>query len=193
MYEEFKAKRVIYKGIVFHSKLEARWAVIFDTFGIDWIYEPETLIRKWGDEEIYYRPDFYLPKNKVYVEVKPNDELLRKKESDIGLLVDWEGPLANGIVIVGPIPDSARMNYRIPCFSFLKNQKACVLDYVAFTPNGIMTVYKHADFCEGTDGIPKETSVESKCIACGDKSLLALTINAFTAGWFPKGIEELTE
>lgn len=30
-----------YKGITFRSKLEARWAVFFDTLGIEWEYEPQ--------------------------------------------------------------------------------------------------------------------------------------------------------
>lgn len=30
-----------YKGVKFRSKLEARWAVFFDTLGIEWDYEPQ--------------------------------------------------------------------------------------------------------------------------------------------------------
>lgn len=30
-----------YKGVTFRSKLEARWAVFFDTLGIEWEYEPQ--------------------------------------------------------------------------------------------------------------------------------------------------------
>lgn len=31
----------MYKGIQFRSRLEARWAVFFDTLGIEWEYEPQ--------------------------------------------------------------------------------------------------------------------------------------------------------
>ena len=30
-----------YKGYLFRSRLEARWAVFFDACGVDWEYEPE--------------------------------------------------------------------------------------------------------------------------------------------------------
>ncbi len=30
-----------YKGFRFRSRLEARWAVFFDTVGIEWQYEPQ--------------------------------------------------------------------------------------------------------------------------------------------------------
>ena len=36
-----KAIETKYKGYRFRSRLEARWAVFFDTMGIEWIYEPE--------------------------------------------------------------------------------------------------------------------------------------------------------
>jgi len=51
-----------YKGIEFRSRLEARWAVFFDTLEIRWEYEPECFDLGNG---IYYTPDF-----KVY----PNEK-----------------------------------------------------------------------------------------------------------------------
>lgn len=50
-------KKVEYRGVRFRSKLEAHWAHFFDTFGIDWLYEPETFQLQGGR----YTPDFYLP------------------------------------------------------------------------------------------------------------------------------------
>lgn len=36
-----KAIQTEYKGYLFRSRLEARWAVFFDACGIAWEYEPE--------------------------------------------------------------------------------------------------------------------------------------------------------
>ena len=58
-----------YKGYLFRSRLEARWAVFFDACGIRWEYEPEGIILSDGS---WYLPDFYLPDFYCYFEVKRN-------------------------------------------------------------------------------------------------------------------------
>lgn len=193
MYEEMKSKRCIYKGIVFYSKLEARWAVVFDALGIKWKYQPRKLSREWGNEIIEYLPDFYFPDDDIYAEVKPSDDALRQKSYVLSLLVDWEGPLANGIIILGSIPDSTKMAYRIPYFSLLRHREACVLDRAIITPDGIKPFGEELEYSEGGDSIPDGTTVTPGWTACGDRRLLRTLIDAYTAGWFPKGIEELTE
>ncbi len=62
-----KAIQTEYKGYLFRSRLEARWAVFFDACGIEWEYEPEGLILSDGT---HYLPDFYLPAFHCYFEVK---------------------------------------------------------------------------------------------------------------------------
>lgn len=65
-----------YNGYKFRSRLEARWAVFFDTLDIQWVYEPEGF--KIG-EDTYYLPDFYLENvglrstelDGLWVEIKP--------------------------------------------------------------------------------------------------------------------------
>lgn len=56
-----------YEGYLFRSRLEARWAVFFDTLGIEWEYEPEGFVLEDGN---YYLPDFYLTEFYCYFEVK---------------------------------------------------------------------------------------------------------------------------
>ncbi len=56
-----------YKGYRFRSRLEARWAVFFDTLGIKYQYEPEGFMLPDGTR---YLPDFYLPESGTWVEVK---------------------------------------------------------------------------------------------------------------------------
>jgi hypothetical protein len=56
-----------YKGFLFRSRLEARYAVLFDALGIKWDYEPEgfDLNGEW------YLPDFWLPEFNCWIEIKP--------------------------------------------------------------------------------------------------------------------------
>lgn len=65
--EDIKAIETFYNGYRFRSRLEARWAVFFDSAGIVYEYEPEGFKLSDGT---YYLPDFYLPWFKCYVEIK---------------------------------------------------------------------------------------------------------------------------
>lgn len=57
-----------YRGCRFRSRLEARWAVFFDALGVRWEYEPQGFeLPDVGR----YLPDFYLPDECFWVEVKP--------------------------------------------------------------------------------------------------------------------------
>ena len=69
-----RAIPTFYAGHYFRSRLEARWAVFFDTCGIKWEYEKEGYSLPSGP----YLPDFWLPKVSlrdgkpgVWVEIKP--------------------------------------------------------------------------------------------------------------------------
>jgi len=63
-----------YNGVLFRSRLEARWAVFFDTLPIKYSYEPQGYSLPSGN----YLPDFYIPNqprfkhknNGLFVEVK---------------------------------------------------------------------------------------------------------------------------
>lgn len=52
-----KAIETSYKGYRFRSRLEARWAVFFDTLGIKWEYEKQGYSLPSGA----YLPDFWQP------------------------------------------------------------------------------------------------------------------------------------
>lgn len=57
-----------WKGWRFRSRLEARWAVFFESLGIEFLYEPEPFELPDGT---VYLPDFYLPVIRFFAEVKP--------------------------------------------------------------------------------------------------------------------------
>lgn len=69
-----------YKGYRFRSRLEARWAVFFETLGCSWEYEPEG----FDLNGLYYLPDFKVkyPSDKGYTwfEVKSSIENLSHDE-----------------------------------------------------------------------------------------------------------------
>ncbi len=62
-----KAIETRYKGYRFRSRLEARWAVFFDTLELPWEYEKEGYHLDSG----LYLPDFWLPSLEAWLEVKP--------------------------------------------------------------------------------------------------------------------------
>jgi len=62
-----QAIETIYNGYRFRSRLEARWAVFFDTLGIKYEYEKEGYALRDGT---YYLPDFWLPDYHYWIEIK---------------------------------------------------------------------------------------------------------------------------
>jgi hypothetical protein len=95
-----------YAGCHFRSRLEARYAVLFDKLGIRWLYEPQG----FDIRGTWYLPDFYLPQHKLWVEVKGSDDGF-----DMPLAVDaaipaWGLPLdPDGT----PVPDPSRAGFRL--------------------------------------------------------------------------------
>lgn len=57
-----------YKGYRFRSRLEARYAVLLDSVGVNWLYETEGYELSCGR----YLPDFYIPSIDAFMEVKPS-------------------------------------------------------------------------------------------------------------------------
>ena len=78
-----KAIDTEYKGYRFRSRLEARWAVYFDSLNIKWEYEVEGFKFKDGTK---YLPDFWLPKMNMWAEVKAK-ELNEEEERKVKNLV----------------------------------------------------------------------------------------------------------
>jgi hypothetical protein len=62
-----KAIETIYRGHRFRSRLEARWAVFFDTIRLPYTYEAEG----YDLDGTWYHPDFWVPAWRSFVEIKP--------------------------------------------------------------------------------------------------------------------------
>jgi hypothetical protein len=72
-----KAIETEYNGRLYRSRIEARWAVFFDTLGIEHEYEKEG----YDLDGLWYLPDFWLPSLKLWVEIKgdvPTEQELEK-------------------------------------------------------------------------------------------------------------------
>lgn len=67
---QIKALPTMYGGINYRSRIEARWAVFFDSLGLQHEYEREGY--DLGDGKLYL-PDFWLPELKYWVEIKGDD------------------------------------------------------------------------------------------------------------------------
>jgi len=128
-----EAKRTTYRGITFRSRLEARWAVVFDYLEIEWLYEPQRYIidMATGDglEERTYLPDFLLPATKTWVEVK--GEMDRVDWRLLANAIDGFGRKlphvhesyrrsAAGLLMLGEIPNPWRTT---PVFPLLQHNK----------------------------------------------------------------------
>lgn len=68
-----------YSGEVFRSRLEADWAATLNHYMISWEYEPQAVNLHDG---IKYLPDFHLPMQRVWIEVKgPGDDNIEKAQA----------------------------------------------------------------------------------------------------------------
>lgn len=107
-----KAIPTRYAGCHFRSRLEARWAVFFDTLGLTWEYEAQGYECDWrlnlDDGKFPYLPDFWLPSLGMHAEVKGSltaPECVRLLNAAASLSAPrggcGEGP---DTVVLGPLP-----------------------------------------------------------------------------------------
>lgn len=145
-----KAIETTYNGYKFRSRLEARWAVFFDTAGIRYLYEDEGYILQPDINPTPYLPDFYFPDYGAYGEVKGDYSLL-----DWGLLTDaveWGNGLPgiyqsdeakNGkvpvLILLGQIP---QVKTSIPIHFMVYHNEGGCLGTVDFNKSVI-----NPDFC----------------------------------------------
>lgn len=118
----------VYRGCYFRSRLEARYALLFDLLKITWRYEPEAY--ELGPHDRHYLPDFHLPAFGTWVEVKGDESDLTAKADLYGAAVNPDSGLpgiadsvftsTRGLLILGPIPD-IRPNSRRPMHTLIQH------------------------------------------------------------------------
>lgn len=82
-------------GVLFRSRLEARYAVLLDGIGVRWQYEAEGYNTSAG----YYLPDLYLPSLNTWIEIKPEHPTTAEIERCRALA---EGTTATVRLLYGP-------------------------------------------------------------------------------------------
>lgn len=101
------AVKTEYRGMTYRSQTEARWAVFFDTLGVEFQYEPETIALSSGAK---YLPDFYIKDFDAYFEVKPSDEKIVSEESVKARCLAHDKPGKRvWLSIGGPAPKTANV------------------------------------------------------------------------------------
>lgn len=96
-----KAIETTYNGYRFRSRLEARWAVFFDTLAVRWEYEKEGYELGQAGR---YLPDFWLPDLKCFVEVKGAEPTADEVSLADALRLSTGAPvlIVHGQVAAGP-------------------------------------------------------------------------------------------
>jgi hypoxanthine phosphoribosyltransferase len=74
-------------GVRFAHESEQRFARILDFYGVEWEYEPVEFVLDWGPGHrptSAFRPDFWLPRPGLFVEVTTlNQRLVTKKNGKV--------------------------------------------------------------------------------------------------------------
>jgi hypothetical protein len=149
-----KAIETVYKGYRFRSRLEARWAVFFDSLGVEWAYEPEGFETSNGYR---YLPDFriQLGQTTYWVEVKGDPNWLKEDFDTIFDIHDFGGILPefsengekdeipNGLILLGEIPSPSFGLMFVPVIG---HRKGVNLYWRAFTTSGLVKLEQIAKF-----------------------------------------------
>ena len=79
-------------GVRFAHESEQRFARILDFYGVEWEYEPVEFVLDWGADHrptAAFRPDFWLPRPGLFVEVTTlNQRLVTKKNGKVRRLAE---------------------------------------------------------------------------------------------------------
>lgn len=128
MNNEIKPIETVYKGYRFRSRLEARWAVFFDAAGIEYEYEIEGFEKENG---MRYLPDFYLPDEDMYVEVKPP----RKGAlQEIRNAISFVGKQIDTLLILSNIPNNTSLIWCYPVICWNAIERNLYTKYCPFLP-----------------------------------------------------------
>lgn len=149
-----KAIETVYKGYKFRSRLEARWAVFFDSLGIKYEYEAQGYECEIGSNEHLFRylPDFYLVDQNIFVEVKgPESGFKDMFDGGFGRFLDYGCPLprftnsganpgtfvSGGLLCLGGIPDAT---YGIPFHPLLRHSSGLGMRPAFFAADRVFVV-----------------------------------------------------
>lgn len=131
-----KVKQTWYKGILFRSRTEARWAKLFDCLDIKWDYENEGFVMSNGT---CYLPDFFLPsfESGMFVEVKGE---FTQAEKELCRDLCYESGIK--VLLAEGTPDMREYQFLV------KNTKEDCVDYFIGLPNANKAEFENRMFAE---------------------------------------------
>lgn len=153
MSKKYKAIQTKYKGYKFRSRLEARWAVFFDSMMIDWEYEPEGF--DLGDSG-YYLPDFYLPKKDEWIEVKSKELNQSEREKAFALSSQTDSV----VICLNNIPDPDEEVIILSCY--LGAESAAMSKF--YEPDSLIEFYLE-NACGNVEDLSKSKTLLKDALA----------------------------
>ena len=169
-----KAIETKYNGYRFRSRLEARWAVFFDTLGIVYEYEPQGYELDKGR----YLPDFWIPKQECWIEIKG----IKPTSREQGLahsLAQTSGNMA--YIFWGDIPRLDGQRSLTPYDSAF----ACF-------PDGSGDEQYYWCICPDCGYLDIQFEGRSDRLRCKESYILAAIDAGIKLGWTDKEIAEMT-
>lgn len=121
-----------YNGYRFRSRLEARYAVLFDQLGIEYLYEHQGYYL--GSDLGNYLPDFYIPSRNAFFEIKGRKPSPVEKEKIGRLVSQSEGAI--GYILFGNVDTYLRNVVVSDNGGFFYNIKSHVDGNYGFFKNG---------------------------------------------------------
>lgn len=106
MLRDVSAIETRFRGTMYRSRTEARWAVFFDALRVSYSYEPERLSLSSGES---YLPDFFVRDFRAYFEVKPSSESIVTEECVRARTLSQDRPKQRMWLAMGA-PDAERSN-----------------------------------------------------------------------------------
>lgn len=152
-----KARPTWYRNCQFRSRIEARWCIFMDHIGVPWNYEVDTYNVAPG---IQYGPDFYLPRQECWLEIKHRPARPHEQRKARLLALLFREPIH---ILGGPIPDPDRL-------SELHTWSCWPAEFVSDADKRL-----HAEWEPDAGGLPVLETEGFRWVQCPDCDDVALT------------------
>lgn len=187
---DMKPIETVFDGYKFRSRLEARWAVFFTEAGIPFEYEPEG----FDIAGVRYLPDFWLPEQKYWLDIKPK----HIEPTDAEKMRAFSRKIrqdANKAFSVGADPDSQPRFYVISGDPYYREGKHSY-EVMSFRPELLDTglYWTHCPLCDHlafeSTVIPFDYETGTEGLNCTYCDLIDRNWKETPDTWFHKGVVE---
>jgi len=113
--KHMEAVETVYDGRVFRSRTEALWAALFDALKVPYEHEPQAF---QIDPDVWYLPDFWLPEQETWVEIKGDAPTPLERSKAVGL---YEATTKNVFVFCG-FPELMQFTDRLDSGRYVKER-----------------------------------------------------------------------